>query len=193
MDAVRHGNPQLCLCLSLQVFIPSLLFVHLVPFICSSRPFYVFISSPACKTTFQRRDPAHNWLWWKDDNRGMSGGNLCYELSGRFYQVQLFKPMQIFTFSVCCGGDDPSMYGWHNFQVEQNLELKLFSTCNVINPFEFQLNSSLIILSPSKMSRPKKRASTLMFSRNAVICQRDGTNCLLFRVSDTRMGGYCCW
>ena len=36
--------------------------------------------------------------------------------------------------------------------------------------------------SPSKMSRPKKRASTLMFSRNAVICQRDGTNCLLFRV-----------
>ena len=34
----------------------------------------------------------------------------------------------------------------------------------------------------SKMSRPKKRASTLMFSRNAVICQRDGTNCLLFRV-----------
>ena len=133
---MRHGNPQLCLCLSLQVFIPSLLFVHLVPFICSSRPFYVFISSPACKTTFQRRDPAHNWLWWKDDNRGMSGGNLCYELSGRFYQVQLFKPMQIFTFSVCCGGDDPSMYGWHNFQVEQNLELKLFSTCNVINPFE---------------------------------------------------------
>ena len=53
-----------------------------------------------------------------------------------FHHAQLFKPMQIFTFSVCCGGDDPSMYGWHNFQVEQNLELKLFSTCNVINPFE---------------------------------------------------------
>jgi len=38
----------------------------------------------------------------------------------------------------------------------------------------------------SKMSRPKKRASTLMFSRNAVICQRDGTNCLLFRVGNMR-------
>ena len=46
------------------------------------------------------------------------------------------------------------------------------------------INTSIAImpLSPSKMSRPKKRASTLMFSRNAVICQRDGTNCLLFRV-----------
>ena len=33
----------------------------------------------------------------------------------------------------------------------------------------------------SKMSRPKKRAATLMFSRNAVVCRRDGTNCILFR------------
>jgi len=38
----------------------------------------------------------------------------------------------------------------------------------------------------AKLSRPKKRASTLMFSKNAVICQRDGTNCLLFRVGNMR-------
>jgi len=38
----------------------------------------------------------------------------------------------------------------------------------------------------SKLSRPKKRASTLMFSKNAVVCQRDGTNCLLFRVGNMR-------
>jgi len=38
----------------------------------------------------------------------------------------------------------------------------------------------------SKLARPKKRASTLMFSRNAVVCQRDGTNCLLFRVGNMR-------
>jgi len=38
----------------------------------------------------------------------------------------------------------------------------------------------------SKLSRPKKRASTLMFSRNAVVCARDGTNCLLFRVGNMR-------
>jgi len=39
----------------------------------------------------------------------------------------------------------------------------------------------------SKLSRPKKRAATLMFSKNAVVCQRDGTNCLLFRVGNMRM------
>ncbi|KAG8234716.1 hypothetical protein J437_LFUL014333 [Ladona fulva] len=38
----------------------------------------------------------------------------------------------------------------------------------------------------AKMSRPKNRAQTLLFSRNAVICQRDGHLCLMFRVGDMR-------
>ena len=38
----------------------------------------------------------------------------------------------------------------------------------------------------AKLSRPKKRAETLMFSKNAVICKRDNTLCLLFRVGDMR-------
>ncbi|CAK9290460.1 unnamed protein product [Gordionus sp. m RMFG-2023] len=38
----------------------------------------------------------------------------------------------------------------------------------------------------SKLSRPKKRAVTLMFSRNAVICTRDGQLCLLVRIGDMR-------
>ena len=38
----------------------------------------------------------------------------------------------------------------------------------------------------AKLSRPKKRAETLMFSKNAVICKRDGELCLLFRVGDMR-------
>ena len=38
----------------------------------------------------------------------------------------------------------------------------------------------------AKLSRPKKRAETLMFSKNAVICRRDGNMCLLFRVGDMR-------
>ena len=36
------------------------------------------------------------------------------------------------------------------------------------------------------MSRPKKRAQTLLYSRNAVICLRDGQLCLMFRVGDMR-------
>lgn len=38
----------------------------------------------------------------------------------------------------------------------------------------------------AKLSRPKKRTQTLLFSRNAVICQRDGILCLMFRVGDMR-------
>ncbi|XP_067005936.1 G protein-activated inward rectifier potassium channel 4 isoform X2 [Anabrus simplex] len=38
----------------------------------------------------------------------------------------------------------------------------------------------------AKLSRPKKRTQTLLFSRNAVICQRDGYYCLMFRVGDMR-------
>jgi hypothetical protein len=38
----------------------------------------------------------------------------------------------------------------------------------------------------AKLSRPKKRTQTLLFSRNAVICQRDGRLCLMFRVGDMR-------
>ncbi|KAK6643039.1 hypothetical protein RUM43_004542 [Polyplax serrata] len=37
-----------------------------------------------------------------------------------------------------------------------------------------------------KLSRPIKRTHTLLFSRNAVICQRDGVLCLMFRVGDMR-------
>jgi len=38
----------------------------------------------------------------------------------------------------------------------------------------------------SKMSRPKQRSQTIMFSKNAVICRRDGQLCLMFRVGDMR-------
>ncbi|XP_077313985.1 G protein-activated inward rectifier potassium channel 4 isoform X2 [Lithobates pipiens] len=37
-----------------------------------------------------------------------------------------------------------------------------------------------------KISQPKKRAETLMFSNNAVISLRDGKLCLMFRVGDLR-------
>lgn len=38
----------------------------------------------------------------------------------------------------------------------------------------------------AKMTRPKHRTQTLLFSRNAVVCQRDGFLCLMFRVGDMR-------
>lgn len=38
----------------------------------------------------------------------------------------------------------------------------------------------------AKLSRPKKRAETLMFSKNACVCKQDGDLCLLLRVGDMR-------
>ncbi|KAK3928479.1 ATP-sensitive inward rectifier potassium channel 12 [Frankliniella fusca] len=38
----------------------------------------------------------------------------------------------------------------------------------------------------AKLSRPKKRTQTLLFSRHAVVAQRDGQLCLMFRVGDMR-------
>lgn len=38
----------------------------------------------------------------------------------------------------------------------------------------------------AKMTRPKLRAQTLRFSKFAVVCQRDGILCLLFRIGDMR-------
>lgn len=38
----------------------------------------------------------------------------------------------------------------------------------------------------AKLSRPKRRSETIMFSRNAVVSKQDGQYCLLFRVGDMR-------
>lgn len=38
----------------------------------------------------------------------------------------------------------------------------------------------------AKMARPKQRSQTLIFSRYAVICQRDGKLCFMFRLGDMR-------
>ena len=38
----------------------------------------------------------------------------------------------------------------------------------------------------AKLTRPKKRANTLLFTKNAVVCRRDGYHCLCFRVANMR-------
>ena len=38
----------------------------------------------------------------------------------------------------------------------------------------------------AKLARPKKRAETILFSRHAIVCSRDGGLNLLFRVANLR-------
>ncbi|XP_068243076.1 ATP-sensitive inward rectifier potassium channel 12-like isoform X2 [Palaemon carinicauda] len=48
------------------------------------------------------------------------------------------------------------------------------------------LQASMVGVVFAKLTRPKQRTNTLMFSRNVCICLRDGHLCLMFRVGDMR-------
>ena len=50
----------------------------------------------------------------------------------------------------------------------------------------FIIGAFILGLIFAKLSRPKNRAETILFSRNAVIAVRDGKMCLMFRVGDVR-------
>lgn len=56
----------------------------------------------------------------------------------------------------------------------------------VIERFFYRLQAFMVGIVFAKMARPKHRSQTLMFSKNAVICQRDGQLCFMFRVGDMR-------
>ncbi|KAK7077093.1 Inward rectifier potassium channel activity protein [Halocaridina rubra] len=48
------------------------------------------------------------------------------------------------------------------------------------------LQASMVGVVFAKLTRPKQRTNTLMFSRHVCICLRDGQLCLMFRVGDMR-------
>lgn len=50
----------------------------------------------------------------------------------------------------------------------------------------FIINAVILGLIFGKLSRPRNRAETILFSSNAVIALRDGKMCLMFRVGDVR-------
>ena len=52
--------------------------------------------------------------------------------------------------------------------------------------FGVAMNAFIVGIAITKLMRPKKRAQTLLFSKNAVISQRDGVPCFMFRVGDMR-------
>lgn len=50
----------------------------------------------------------------------------------------------------------------------------------------FIIGAFMLGLIFAKLSRPRNRAETILFSRNAVVALRDGKMCLMFRVGDVR-------
>jgi len=54
------------------------------------------------------------------------------------------------------------------------------------NIFSLIIQAVMVGIVFAKLSRPKKRAQTILFSRKAVICHRNGVPHLMFRVGDMR-------
>lgn len=57
---------------------------------------------------------------------------------------------------------------------------------NVQSLIGFIIGAFMLGLIFAKLSRPRNRAETILFSRNAVVAVRDGKMCLMFRVGDVR-------
>lgn len=68
--------------------------------------------------------------------------------------------------------------------IDDFFSAKLIEKFNYLILISFQAFTVGIVF--AKMARPKQRSQTLLFSRSAVICMRDGILCLMFRVGDMR-------
>lgn len=86
-----------------------------------------------------------------------------------------------FLFSV----ETQHTIGYGNKQVTEECPEAIFILC-LQSITGVMIQAFMVGIVFAKLSRPKKRTQTLLFSRNAVICQRDGELCLMFRVGDMR-------
>ena len=119
-------------------------------------------------------------VWWlicfshgDFDNYGNSGHKACVEEVYDFTTALLFS---IETQQTIGFGSRRT-----NAHCPQAIILMMCQSC-----FGVIIQALMTGLVFAKLSRPKKRAETLLFSKNALICKRDDQLCLLFRVGDMR-------
>ena len=80
-------------------------------------------------------------------------------------------------------------YGTRSVTSNCPLAIALIMLQSLIGVLLSCLTTGLIF---AKFSRPKRRGGTIIFSKNAVICERDGVRCLVFRVGDMRRTHLAC-
>lgn len=95
--------------------------------------------------------------------------------------TEIFSFTSCFLFSV----ETQHTIGYGNRFITEECPEAIFMMClqSIMGVF---IQAFMVGIVFAKLSRPKKRAQTLLFSRNAVICHRDGLPCLMFRVGDMR-------
>ncbi|XP_030369726.1 G protein-activated inward rectifier potassium channel 3 isoform X2 [Scaptodrosophila lebanonensis] len=95
--------------------------------------------------------------------------------------TEVSSMMTAFLYSV----ETQTTIGYGNRFVTEECPEAIFTMCIQCITGVF-IQAFMVGIVFAKLSRPKKRAQTLLFSRNAVICHRDGSPCLMFRVGDMR-------
>ncbi|CAG7720990.1 unnamed protein product, partial [Allacma fusca] len=119
-------------------------------------------------------------VWWiilvaHDDirNFGKNGWKPCVEGVQSFASIFLFSLETQHTIG----------YGFHRMTSECPGAIVILCLQSIAGVLIEALMVGVVF---AKLSRPKKRSETLVFSRHAVVCQRDGQLYLMFRVGDMR-------
>ncbi|XP_045596107.2 ATP-sensitive inward rectifier potassium channel 12 isoform X3 [Procambarus clarkii] len=116
------------------------------------------------------------------------GDLLEHNLPGRQEQskwtpcvVNIFSFTSCFLFSV----ETQHTIGYGSRHTTEECPEAIFVMC-IQSITGVMIQAFMVGIVFAKLSRPKKRTQTLLFSRNACLCLRDGEMCLLFRVGDMR-------
>ena len=103
------------------------------------------------------------------------GDNYCVE------NVYIDSYASAFLFSL----ETQTTIGYGGRQVTPNCPEAVI-LLNIQSLVGFIIGALILGLIFAKLSRPRNRAETILFSRNAVVALRDGKMCLMFRVGDVR-------
>ncbi|XP_037715718.1 G protein-activated inward rectifier potassium channel 3 isoform X3 [Drosophila subpulchrella] len=122
---------------------------------------------------------AHNDLEYTNLSR--QSPDLVANMTHTVCVTQVSNMMSAFLYSV----ETQTTIGYGNRFVTEECPEAIFTMCIQCITGVF-IQAFMVGIVFAKLSRPKKRAQTLLFSRNAVICHRDGVPCLMFRVGDMR-------
>ncbi|CAG7734700.1 unnamed protein product, partial [Allacma fusca] len=113
------------------------------------------------------------WIHGDFENFGVADWKPCITNISNFASAFLFSVETQHT----------TGYGFYHLGDECPTAIILLCIQSIVGVL---LEGLLVGLVFVKMSRAKKRSATLIFSKYALICQRDGKLCFMFRVGDVR-------
>ncbi|XP_025269078.1 G protein-activated inward rectifier potassium channel 3 [Camponotus floridanus] len=121
-------------------------------------------------------------IWWLI---AYSHGDLDFDNYNNHTFIPCVKDIRSFTSCFLFSVETQHTIGYGSKHTTDECPEAIFTLC-IQSMTGVILQAFMVGIVFAKLSRPKKRTQTLLFSRNAVICQRDGQPCLMFRVGDMR-------